>query len=244
MKAIKFCLLATILGAVFLTTGCNDAATTKTETTDKATPATTAADKPAAPAPSAFVPFKVMRITHTVKDFAAWKAVYDTKDSMRQAYGLSKLALCRDDANPNKVYVFLKAADIQKAKDFAANPALKADMQKAGVTNMPAFLYVDVVRFGETPIQKGRVIINHKVKDYDVWLKAYDAEGKATREANGLIDRGISRDISDPNNVYVTFAISDLAKAKARLANPAFKKLMTDAGVMGEPVIDFYTSVD
>lgn len=239
MKAIEFCTWVTILSTVLFTTACNDAGTTA-----KATPATTAADKPAAPNPAAFVPFKVMRITHTVKDFTAWKAVYDTKDSMRQAYGLSRLALCRDDVNPDKVYVFLKAADIQKAKDFAANPALKADMQKAGVTNIPAFLYVDVVRFGETPIQKGRVIINHKVKDYDAWLKAYDAEGKATREANGLIDRGISRDISDPNNIYVTFAVSDLVKAKARLADPAFKKLMTDAGVIGEPVIDFYTSVD
>lgn len=242
MKKVKLYSLVSLLSIVLFITACNDVKKESSETAS--TTPVAATEKPAESTPAAFVPFKVMRITHNVKDFAAWKTVYDAKDSMRQAFGLSKLALCRDDANPNKVYVFLKAADIQKAKDFTINPALKADMQKAGVTSAPAFLYVDVVRFGETPTQKGRVMINHKVKDYDTWLKAYDAEGKTTRESSGLIERGISRDISDPNNVYVTFAITDLAKAKARLADPAFKKIMTDAGVIGSPIIDFYTAVD
>lgn len=245
MKKLKLCAVLTMLSAVFFTTACSDAASTKEESAEKTT--TTKVDtvaKPTETTPAAFVPFKVMSVTHTVKDYAAFKIVYDAKDSMRQANGLTKLAVCRDDANPNKVYVFLKAADIQKAKDFAASPALKEAMKKAGVNSVPAFLYVDVVRFGETPLQKGRVRIGHKVKDYDTWLKVYDAEGKATREANGLIDRSLSRDISDPNYVYVTFAISDLAKAKARLADPALKKLMTEAGVIGVPVIDFYTSVE
>ena len=39
-----------------------------------------------------------------------------------------------------------------------------------------------------------------------------------------------------------TFAVSDMAKA--RLNDPALKKIMTDAGVIGKPAIDFYTSVE
>ncbi len=246
MKKIKLCTIVTMLSAVFFTTACNDAATDKTTSTDKTTiPTPAAADKPPAPAPAAFVPFKVMAITHTVKDFAAWKIAYDAHDSMRQAYGLTKLAVCRDDANPNRVYVFLKAADVQKAKDFAANPGLKAAMQKGGVNSTPAFLYSNVLRFEESPTElKGRVRIAHKVKDFDAWLKAFDAEGKAARAANGLVDRGISRDLTDPNLIYITFAVSDLAKVKARLNNPELKKIMEGAGVISKPVIDFYTSVD
>ena len=195
--------------------------------------------------PAPFVPFKVMSVTQNVKDFDVWKKSYDEHESMRLASGLTKLAVCRDMDSPNKVYVFVKAADIQKAKDFAANKDLKEAMQKGGVVGIPTFLYVDIVRFEESPTtNKGRVRIGHKVKDYDIWLKAYDAEGKETRTKNGLIDRAVSRDISDPNMVYVTFAISDLAKAKARINDPALKKLMTDAGVIGAPVINFYTSVD
>lgn len=41
-----------------------------------------------------------------------------------------------------------------------------------------------------------------------------------------------------------TFAVSDMAKAKARLEDPALKKIMTDAGVISEPVFEFYTSVE
>jgi hypothetical protein len=34
--------------------------------------------------------------------------------------------------------------------------------------------------------------------------------------------------------------VADLAKAKARLAVPALKKIMMDAGVVGKPSITFY----
>ena len=41
-----------------------------------------------------------------------------------------------------------------------------------------------------------------------------------------------------------TFAVSDMAKAKTRLKDPALKKIMTDAGVISEPVFEFYKSVE
>jgi len=227
--------------AMLLLASCNSGGDKPADKTDS----TGTTPKPETAAPAAFVPFKVMSTTHTVKDFATWKKVFDEGDSMRQANGLTYLSVCRDDANPNKVYVFLKMADLQKGKDFAANPSLKEAMQKAGVNSAPTFNYVDIVRFEESPAaNKGRVRIAHKVKDFAAWLKGYDAEGKETRAANGLIDRAISRNISDTNMVYITFAISDLAKAKARINDPALKKIMMDAGVEGVPVIDYYTSVD
>lgn len=195
---------------------------------------------------AAFVPFKVFTVTHTVKDFDAWKKVYDENESARIEAGLTKLSVSRDMENPNKVYVFNIMADLQKAKDFGANPKLKEAMQKAGVTSAPVFGYSDIIRYEDVPAElKDRVRIGHKVKDFDVWLKAYDAEGKETRAANGLVDRAVSRTIDDPNMIYVTFAISDMAKAKARIADPALKKLMTEAGVISAPEINYYTrSID
>ena len=244
MKKLRLCTVLTMISAVFFTTACNNAATDKEASADTVI-TTKPEDKPAVSTPAAFVPFKVITVTQTVKDFAAWKIVYDANDSMRLANGLTKLAICRDDANPNKVYVFLKIADLQKAKDFAASPALKAAMLKAGGVGLPTFLYSDVPRFEESPVElKGRVRIACKVKDFDAWLKGYDAEGKATRAVNGLVDRAISRNINEPNLIYITFAISDLAKAKARFNSPELKKIREDAGVISEPVIDFYTSVD
>jgi quinol monooxygenase YgiN len=233
-----FSIMATFVALFLFSIGCN----TPNKEPDTKLAVTKVVE---AVVPPPFVPFKVMSVTHTVRNFDVWKKSYDEHENMRVANGLTKLAVCRDMDSPNKVYVFVKIADVQKAKDFATNPELKEAMQKGGVNSVPSFLYVDVVRFEESSTaNKGRVRIGHKVKDFDAWLKAYDAEGKETRANNGLIDRAISRDLTDPNMVYVTFAISDLAKAKARVKDPSLKKIMTEAGVMSEPVVNFYTSVD
>jgi hypothetical protein len=193
------------------------------------------------PVAAAFTPFKVIMIKHTVADYAKWKAGYIAHDSMRTAYGISKFVIGRGMDDSNMVYIVDKVTDLQKAKDFAASPSLKDAMQKAGVTGAPEISYATIVRFDSAaPDQKDRILVAHKVKDYDAWLKAYDGEGKATRLANGLQDRAIGRNADDSNLVYVTFVITDMAKAKARTASPELKKLMTDAGVVGPPAIFYY----
>lgn len=189
-----------------------------------------------------FEPFKVLAVSHMVKDYAAWRKVFDGHESERAANGLSIITVARDVTNNNKIYVFLKAADIQKAKDFAANPALKEVMKKGGVTGEPIITFADVLRFDDaTSSLKDRVRISHKVKDYDAWLKAYDA-GKEMRMNNGLVDRALSRSMDDANMVSVSFSISDMAKAKALISGSELKKIMTEAGVVGDPVIDYFTA--
>lgn len=195
--------------------------------------------------PPVFEPFKVMAVTHVVKDFDTWKKGFDEDEMKRSANGLTLRALARGIENPNNVFIFLNVSDLQKAKDFATSPKLKEVMKKLGVMGKPDIIYVDVVRFEESPTEiKDRIRISHKVKDFDAWLKAYDAEGNETRSSNGLMERAIARNIDDPNLIHLTFAVSDMAKAKARLKDPALKKIMTDAGVISEPVFEFYTSVE
>jgi hypothetical protein len=230
MKSI-FTMIA--LMAMFTFTSC------KKESDKEVTTETTVADE--APA---FEPFKVMAVTHIVKDFDSWKKGFDKDELNRSASGLTLRALARGIDNPNNVFIFLNVSDLQKAKDFGASPKLKNVMQKLGVIGKPDIIYVDVVRFEESPAKfKDRVRVSIKIKDFDAWLKVYDAEGAATRLANGLIDRAISRNIDDPNMIYVTFAVSDMTKAKTYIKNPALKKLMTEAGVISEPIFDFYTNV-
>jgi hypothetical protein len=101
-----------------------------------------------------------------------------------------------------------------------------------------------VIRDDNSPIeQKERLIVAHHVKDFDAWLKAFDGEGKEARASYGLLDRGLARGVDDPNMVYVLFAVTDIAKAKARSSSPELKKLMTDAGVDGPPTVSFYKLV-
>jgi quinol monooxygenase YgiN len=203
-----------------------------------------------APAPvttvvAEFTPFKIIKITHTVADYDKWRAAYDAHDSIRKSYGISHFHIGRDLSNPNLVYIFDKIEDVQKAKDFSALPGLKEAMKKGGVTSVPTFAYSEVIRYNDSTFtQKERLMVTHKVKDFDVWLKAYDAEGKAKRMEEGMIDRVMARDVDNPNIVTVGFVITDMAKAKAAIASEAKKKIMMDAGVEGKPEIIIYTLTD
>lgn len=239
---MKKIIIASIALAMFTFSSCKK----NGEKTEESTaPAVAAPAAPAADKTPAFQPFQVMAITQTVKNYEVWKKAFDDHESVRAASGLTVRALARGTDNPNKVYVFLNVSDMQKAKDFAASPNLKEVMQKAGVMGKPVIIYSDVVRFEESPAAlKGRVRVASKVKDFDAWLKVFDAEGKDTRASFGLVDRAIARDIENPNMVYLTFAISDLEKVKARIKSPELQKIMIEAGVISKPVIDYYTSVN
>jgi hypothetical protein len=114
-------------------------------------------------------------------------------------------------------------------------------MQKAGVTGPPTFAFVDVLRNDTTDIpQNTRVMVTHRVKDFATFLKVYDGEGIAARASHGIVDRGLGRDIDDPNMVYLVFAITDMYKAKARMQSEELKKIMGEAGVEGTPQFFFY----
>lgn len=235
MKQILASLPAVML-LTLISCNSNESAKEETKATSETAPST--AKAPEAPA---FQPFTVTLIRHKVKDFDKWLPLYEAHDSARKASGLTELGLGRGLDNSNEVTVAFKTDDLQKAKDFSSSPGLKEAMQKGGVTGKPAISYITVIRNDDSPIeQKDRLLVSHHVKDFDAWLKVFDNEGKDTRAANGLIDRGLARGIDDPNTVYVLFAVTDLAKAKARSSSPELKKLMTDAGVDGPPTINFF----
>lgn len=185
--------------------------------------------------------FKLIMIQHPVSDFQLWKSVYTAHDSLRQSFGISNYAIGVGTDDPTMVVVFNKITDETRAKEFAALPALSEAMEKAGVTGNPTFTYMDVIRNDSTKIdQKERIMIAHKVKDFDAWLKVFDEEGSAKRKENGLLDRGLARGLDNPNMVYIVFAITDKEKATARINSEELKKIMMDAGVEGQPQFMYF----
>jgi hypothetical protein len=234
--------ITTILTAVTMLFffSCSNGGKEKEET--QTTDSTTAVKADTTPV---FSPYNAVMVQHTVKDFDIWKTAFDGHDSVRTSYGITDEMVARGIDNDKMVYLLMKTADVQKAKDFTALPALKDVMKKAGVTSAPAFSFMNVIRDDNSTIpQKERMMVVHKVKDFDAWLKVYDSEGKAVRAENGMVDRGLARGIDDPNMVYILFAVTDMAKAKARVASEDLKKVMMDAGVEGQPQVYFFKYVN
>jgi hypothetical protein len=239
MKNIKQFLkpvLILVFAVAFLS--CKNNKKEKTETEE-------AMPKDTATAVAVFEPFKVMVIKHKVADYVKWRKEYDAHDSIRTAYTISHYMVGRGTDDPSIIVTASKFVDLQKAKDFSVLPYLKEAMKKAGVIGKPEFSYYEVIRNDDTPIdQKDRLMVTHKVKDFDAWLKVYDAEGTAKRMEEGFIDRGLARGIDDPNMVTIVFAITDMKKAKENINSEAKKKLMMDAGVIGAPEMVFYKVMD
>ncbi len=76
-------------------------------------------------------------ITHPVKDFAAWRVVYDSVEPMRQKAGVTGAEVFRDPKTPNLLVIIHRFASLEAAHAFLDDPALKDVMTKAGVTAPP-----------------------------------------------------------------------------------------------------------
>jgi len=226
-----------LVGLVAALFSCNNEAEKKEE---PKSPDTSVTQEITPPAPPEFKPFDVLEVTHTVKDYAKWRPFFDADSAARIASGLKTIAVSRNSDNPNSITLVFEAADISKAKAFAADPRLKEVMTKGGVSSKPDIAFYKVIRFDPDPTSKEWVIITHRVKDFDAWLKVYDAEGKAARADQGLFDAVLTRGVEDPNIVHIVFDIKDKAKAKAAIASEEKKKLMMSAGVEGKPKIEFF----
>jgi hypothetical protein len=196
------------------------------------------------PVPAAFTPFDIEEITHTVKDYATWRPVFNADSTARKASGMQDIVVGRGLDKNNNIMVALQIADVAKAKAFSTDPRLKAAMEKGGVISKPGVDFFHVLRFNPDSKEKQWVVVTHKVKDFDAWVKGFDAEGSATRASSGLIDVLLARGIDDSSIVHIVFDIKDMAKAKARMSSPDLKKIMMDAGVLGVPKIEFYTTAE
>ncbi|TDE02103.1 hypothetical protein [Flavobacterium hiemivividum] len=188
-----------------------------------------------------FEPFKVILIKHEVADYNEWRSEYDAHDSIRRVHAISHFVIGREMDNDNMIIVIDKISDVNKAKEFSMLPDLKEKMKKAGVKGLAMFSYYDVIRNNDARINlRDRLMVIHRVKDFDAWLKVYDNEGMTKRMEEGLIDRAMARSIDDPNVVALVFAVSDMNKAKASITSAEKMKLMKEAGVEGKPELTFY----
>ena len=80
-----------------------------------------------------------------VKDFAAWKQVFDSKKDFRASNGGISSQIFQDSSDPNKVTLLLKWKSIESAQKFAASPELKANQVLAGAQGVPSVSFLEEI---------------------------------------------------------------------------------------------------
>ena len=244
MKQINFMASMSVAACMLISfSSCNSGEEKKAET--PAVDTVKAEVKAPEPPPPALVkPANVLIIKHKVANYTKWKAKYDAHDSVRLAYGLHNYVVARGLKDTNMVMIALKYDDLAKAKQFSTSPDLKKAMQKAGVVGAPTFMYEDV-QFSDTATLTTalRVMVTHKVKDWDAWKKVFESD-KTKQTESGLVLRVLSFEAGDNHNVRVVAAVTDLKKAEAFFASKELKAKMAESGVVGAPSIFYFNIVE
>ena len=86
-----------------------------------------------------------MLIQHQVKDYAAWKKVFDSSIDLRKSNGEISAQVYRDVSDPNQLTVINRWDSMTNAQKFALSPELKAAMEKAGVEGPPSIYFLNEV---------------------------------------------------------------------------------------------------
>ena len=85
-------------------------------------------------------PFRMM-VTHQVKDYAAWKASFDSHKQVRIDANMTDRAIGYEMGNNKKVTVVTAVNDMAKAEAFSTSKELKDRMQEAGVEGPPTIFF-------------------------------------------------------------------------------------------------------
>lgn len=86
-------------------------------------------------------------IIHEVKDYAAWKVIFDQAASIRKAAGEQSYQVLKYENDANKIVHFSKWASISNAKLFFESSELIKIREQAGV-KAPEFIYLNELAYG------------------------------------------------------------------------------------------------
>ena len=80
--------------------------------------------------------------------------------------------------------------------------------------------------------------ILHEVREFAAWKQSYEADAPR-RQAAGLREVHLMRELANPNLVGLLFEVSDVGKARSMAQSPELAAAMSKAGVIGAPVARF-----
>jgi flagellar basal body rod protein FlgC len=81
-----------------------------------------------------------------------------------------------------------------------------------------------------------KVIVQHRVADYDRWLPVFN-EHEAARRQNGATGHSVGRDVADPNTIVIVNEFTTVEGARAFAHDPSLPAAMARGGVEGPPQV-------
>jgi hypothetical protein len=83
-------------------------------------------------------------VTHEVEDFDWWKEVFDQALTTRRSVGEMASYIMHNPVDQNMITVWFEWDTMERARAWAADPALANGMTAAGVVSTPVFSFHDI----------------------------------------------------------------------------------------------------
>jgi antibiotic biosynthesis monooxygenase (ABM) superfamily enzyme len=90
-----------------------------------------------------------MFVRHNVKDYEAWKSVFDSVSDLRKRNGEKSYQILRQGNGSKELVALFKWDNLDNARKYAASPELKAAMERAGVIGKPEILFLEEAAKGQ-----------------------------------------------------------------------------------------------
>jgi heme-degrading monooxygenase HmoA len=84
-----------------------------------------------------------LQVHHKVKDYAAWRKVFDEVTSTRTRFGSTGHQVYRVGNDPNDLIIVTDWHSLDEARAYAQSSELKEAMQHAGVISQPEVLFLE-----------------------------------------------------------------------------------------------------
>ena len=88
-------------------------------------------------------------VRHKVKDYPAWKNVFDGLVETRRASGEKKYKIFHPDNEPNNLLAIFDWDNLENARKFAGSSELKDAMQNDGVIEQPEIYFLEEYASGD-----------------------------------------------------------------------------------------------
>jgi quinol monooxygenase YgiN len=85
----------------------------------------------------------ILILQHTVRDYDAWKPVFDEHESVRATYGCLGHTIYRAADKPNDLTLLFKYESRERAQEFMRDPSLAKAMRRGGVVSEPSATWVE-----------------------------------------------------------------------------------------------------
>jgi len=181
-------------------------------------------------------------VFHHVRDYDAWKPVFDEHEAVRRSHGALEHRVYRGVDDPNRVIVHNDFPSEDPARAFMADPSLPAVMERAGVTDEPWLGLVEQLEQKRyTDGTAGvTVAVHHRVRDYEAWKQVFD-DHEGVRRSHGQIEHRLYHAWGDPLQIVIHNDFPSVEAAEAFGNDPGLPEAMARGGVEGEPGIGFIT---